>query len=83
MFIGENLKNLRVLFGYSQAQLATMTDIRERDIWQFENGYKTPEFQEVNKLKAVFYVKSSYFYAKDMIADSKETVDASYISIRR
>lgn len=83
MFIGENLKNLRTLFGYSQGQLAIMTDIRERDIWQFENGYKTPEFQEVNKLKAVFHVKSTYFYVKDMIADTKGTVDASHISIRR
>lgn len=82
MFIGENLKNLRILYGYSQSRLAELADMKERDIWQFENGYKKPEFNEINKLKSIFHVKSTYFYAKDILADKKDVVDPSHISFR-
>lgn len=82
MFIGENLKNLRILYGYSQSRLAELADMKERDIWQLENGYKKPEFNEVNKLKSIFYVKSTYFYSKDILADKKDVADPSHISFR-
>lgn len=83
MFIGENLKNLRILFGYSQSQLAERAGIKERDIWQFENGYATPEFNQINTLKSIFHVKSSYFHSKDLIAGKKDVVDITHISIRQ
>ena len=82
MFIGENLKNLRILFGYSQGRLAELAGMRERDIWQFENGYKKPEFNDINTLKAIFHVKSTYFYSEDFVSDKKAVVDASHMSIR-
>lgn len=82
MFIGENLTNLRLLFGYSQGQLASLVELPERDIWQFENGYKTPQFNEVNKLKSLFHVKSTYFYRPDLISNKKQVVDVSHISFR-
>jgi transcriptional regulator with XRE-family HTH domain len=82
MFIGENLKNLRILFGYSQKTLATLTGITERDIWQLENGYKMPNFNDVNTLKAIFHVKSKYFYSKDIISDKNPVADISHISFR-
>lgn len=83
MFIGENLKNLRILFGYSQGKLADLSGIAERDIWQYENGYKSPEFNDVNTLKSIFYVKSTYFYSKDIVTGKESVVDTSYISFRR
>lgn len=82
MFIGENLKNLRILFGYSQKTLASLTGITVRDIWQFENGYKLPDFNDVNSLKTIFHVKSKYFYSKDIICGSNPVADISHISFR-
>ncbi|MEX3623750.1 helix-turn-helix domain-containing protein [Viridibacillus arvi] len=82
MFVGESLKNIRILFGYSQKSLAELVGLEERDIWQYENGYKTPNFNTVNFLKAVFHVKSNYFYSEDIVSDKKPLVDVSYISFR-
>lgn len=82
MFIGENLKNLRILFGYSQSQLAEKAGMKERQIWQFENGYQNPDFNEINILKSIFHVKSNYFHSKDIVTDKKIVVDVSHISIR-
>lgn len=82
MFLGENLKNLRILYGYSQKSLAELIGISERDIWQYENGYKNPDFNDVNTLKKVFHVKSGYFYSKDILGGKKPVVDPSHISFR-
>lgn len=82
MFIGENIKNLRILFGYSQKSLADLVGLEERDIWKYENGYEIPDFNTVNVLKAVFHVKSKYFYSKDIVSGKKPVVDVSYISFR-
>jgi len=82
MFIGENLKNLRILYGHSQKSLAELTGLIERDIWQYENGYKSPDMNAVNALKSVFHVKSKYFFSKDMLSEGKSMINASHISFR-
>jgi transcriptional regulator with XRE-family HTH domain len=70
------------MFGYSQKSLAELVGLRERDIWQYENGYKNPDMNAINALKAVFHVKSKYFYSKDILSEKKPVVDVSYISFR-
>lgn len=82
MFIGESLKNIRILHEYSQIELAEKLGVSERDIWKYENGYTSPEFNVVNKLKNLFNVKSGYFYKQDIISGKEEVVDVSYISFR-
>lgn len=82
MFIGENLKNLRILYGYSQKGLAEKTGLIERDIWQYENGYKSPDMKAINALKSAFNVKSKYFYSKDILSEGKSVIDPSHISFR-
>lgn len=83
MFIPENLTNLRHLFGYSQGTLSELTGIAERTIWQYENGYEVPELNEVNQLKAIFHVKSGYFYQSDLLSNKAPVVDPMHLSIRR
>lgn len=68
MFIGDNLANLRIMYGYSRKQLAGMLNVSEQAVWQYENSYTTPKVQMINELKQIFNVKSKYFYTQDMIA---------------
>lgn len=82
MFIGENLKNLRILHGHSQKSLAELVGVEERDIWQYENGYKSPDLNTVNRFKTIFHVRSQYFYSKDILSGKKAVVDTSFISLR-
>jgi transcriptional regulator with XRE-family HTH domain len=81
-FIGDNLKNLRILHRHTQKSLSELVGIREIDIWQFENGYKNPDINEINALKVVFNVRSKYFYTKDVIGRKGQTINPEYISFR-
>lgn len=80
MFIGENLKNLRILYGYTQPSLATKTGILENDIWQYENGYKNPSFEHVNIFKRLFNVRSAYFYRDDLLSNKESNININHIS---
>ncbi|MFS0878076.1 helix-turn-helix domain-containing protein [Solibacillus isronensis] len=82
MFIGENLKNLRILYGYSQPSLTMVTGILENDIWQYENGYKQPSFEHVNILKKLFNVRAGYFYREDLLNLKQNNIDVNHISFR-
>lgn len=82
MFIGENLKNLRILNGYSQPSLGAETNISERDIWQYENGHKQPSFEHVNVFKNLFNVRAGYFYREDLLSKQHSNIDVNYISFR-
>lgn len=82
MFLGENLRNLRILHGHSQTSLADLTNISEHDIWQYENGYKNPSFEHVNILKRLFNVRSAYFYRDDLLSNKENSININHISFR-
>lgn len=82
LFIGGNLKNLRILYGYTQPSLAAKTGISEQDIWQYENHYKEPSFEHINQLKRVFHVHSMYFYQEDLLSKTQNVINEQYISFR-
>lgn len=67
MFIGENLTNIRIMYGYSRKQLSDMLGVTEQAIWQYENNYTSPKMKIVNDIKVIFHVKSKYFYKKDVL----------------
>jgi len=51
MAFAENLKNLRIANGYSQAELAALTGISQPTICHIEQGIKTnPKWETVAKL---------------------------------
>jgi transcriptional regulator with XRE-family HTH domain len=81
-FIGDNLKSLRIWHSHTQKSLSELVGITERDIWQFENGYKSPDLNEINALKTVFNVKAKYFYTEDIIGRKGNYVDPAHISFR-
>ncbi|MGM0524351.1 MAG: helix-turn-helix domain-containing protein [Bacillota bacterium] len=84
MFIGENLSNLRILYGYSRKQLSEQLEITEQAIWQYENNYTTPKLQTINQLKRLFKVKSTYFYQPDILSKyiEKDTIPLMHIAYR-
>src|SRR5690625_4488946 len=71
------------MHGYTRKQLAKLIEVTEQSIWQYENGYTSPKMEIVNKLKQIFYVKSQYFYIKDMLSFVRENnVHLNYIAYR-
>ncbi|WP_017471484.1 helix-turn-helix domain-containing protein [Amphibacillus jilinensis] len=81
MFIGENLTNLRLMHGYSRKQLSDMLNVTEQAVWQYENNYTSPKMMIVNDLKAIFNVKSKYFYKKDVLNRYFEPKNISVMNI--
>ncbi|WP_029265716.1 spr1629 family repressor/antitoxin [Virgibacillus alimentarius] len=67
MFKGKSLTNIRILNNLSRKQLAEKINVTEQAIWQYENEFVSPKLEVVNKLKAVFHVKSSYFLNNDIL----------------
>lgn len=74
MFIGENLTNLRILYGYTRKQLAEKIGITEQGVWQYETGNVSPKLAVVNKLKRIFNVKSKFFYQKEFLEKYRNNV---------
>lgn len=82
MFVGESLKNLRILYGFTQRSLAEETGISELDIWQYGNDYKQPCLEQVNTLKRLFNVRSMYFYKPDIVSGQPNNININHISFR-
>lgn len=64
MFVGEALTNIRLLHELSRSQLASMIDVTEQSIWQYENGYISPSLEAINKLRTYFHIQPKYLYSK-------------------
>ncbi|QDH20198.1 helix-turn-helix domain-containing protein [Saccharibacillus brassicae] len=79
MFIGEKLKDIRLLYGYSRSDLAQILDVTEQSVWQYENNYNGPKLEVVNKMKDIFQVKTKYFYDSRSV---KKVVNPSLIAYR-
>ena len=62
MFNGEKLTELRLLCGFSRAELAEKLDVTEQAIWQFETNKIPPKINPTQfKLARLFNVDLSYF----------------------
>ncbi len=48
---GDNLKNLRIAAGLSQAQLADMMGVSSKTVSYWENGYSEPSIAQLGQLK--------------------------------
>lgn len=83
MFVGKSLANIRIMNNLSRQQLAEKIGVTEQAIWQYENGYVSPKMEVINKLKAFFHVKSSYFYNQDLIEKVGTTpINVEHIAYR-
>lgn len=84
MFNGENLTNLRTMHGYSRKQLSSILGVTEQAVWQYENNYTSPKMNIINQLKAIFNVKSTYFYSNDVLNryTSSENIPITNIAYR-
>ncbi len=51
-----NLKNLRIQFGYTQAQLAEMLNIKQQSYSRYEKGTGEPNIATLCKLADIFDV---------------------------
>ncbi len=56
MDFSTNLKNLRIQFGYTQAQLAQMLDIKQQSYSRYEKGTGEPNIATLCKLADIFDV---------------------------
>jgi len=56
MDFATNLKNLRIEFGYTQAQLAEMLNIKQQSYSRYEKGTGEPNIATLCKLADIFDV---------------------------
>ena len=56
MFVGDSLRNVRIMYGYSRKHLSEEIGVSEQAVWQFENGFSSPKLETLNELKRVFHV---------------------------
>lgn len=88
MFKGENLQYLRRLYGYSQEKLAKLLYTSVENVRLYEANEKEPDFQIVNRLRLLFYVRGRYFYRKQLVDRYKsekrkqEPIDITHSSKR-
>ncbi|WP_051999532.1 helix-turn-helix domain-containing protein [Listeria cornellensis] len=78
MFSGEKLKDIRILNGFSRSELASMLDVSEQAIWQYETGATLPNLNNINQLKQLFNVKAKYFYSPNRLTYNVDEATIAY-----
>ena len=75
--IGENIRYLRKMKGYSQEQLARKLKIKQASISLWESGKTNPETRFLSDLASIFDVPVDFFFSEE------PRRDLDSISIRR
>jgi len=58
--LGERLRELRQQRGYSQEYLAQQVDVRNQQIWRYENGSQVASSEVVAKIAQVLNTSADY-----------------------
>lgn len=83
MFVGDSLRNVRIMYGYSRKHLSEKIGVSEQAVWQFENGFSSPKLETLNELKRVFHVKNKYFFHEDFLKkQTKRLIEPQAIAYR-
>lgn len=61
---GEIIKKLRTEKGYSQQKLATMLNVAQNTVSQYENGIREPDNKILIKLSEIFDVTTDYLLGR-------------------
>nr|DAF63525.1 MAG TPA: helix-turn-helix domain protein [Siphoviridae sp. ctwQT14] len=67
--VGTKIKELRVLDGLTQKQLADELSISDKHLSKIENGHKSASTALIDKLCTIFKKTPAYFFAGKDIAD--------------
>ncbi|PEI73869.1 helix-turn-helix domain-containing protein [Bacillus toyonensis] len=78
-FNGQKLKEIRLLFGLFNEDVAELLGISFHQEFEMEQSRMTPNFEQLQILCKKFYVKPKYFYSK---SDLPDVVDESSMSLR-
>ncbi len=65
--IGKNIKNYRLLKGWTQDQLANKSGLSKNAIYNYENGKRSPN------IKIIYQIADALEIEHDKILDSKES----------
>ncbi|MED1640113.1 helix-turn-helix transcriptional regulator [Bacillus thuringiensis] len=78
-FNGQKLKEIRLLFGLYNEDIADLLGISFHKEFEMEQSRLTPNFEQLQILCKRFYVKPKYFYSESNLPD---VVDESSMSLR-
>lgn len=67
--VGTKIKELRLLEGLPQKQLADELSISDKHLSKIENGYKSASTSLIDKLCVVFNKPPAYFFTSAIAAD--------------
>lgn len=69
IIVGRKIKELRLLEGLTQKQLADELSISDKHLSKIENGHKSASTALIDKLCVLFQRTPAYFFANKDIAD--------------
>ncbi|MEW6606900.1 MAG: helix-turn-helix transcriptional regulator [bacterium] len=79
--LGAQIRNLRKLLGYTQAQLAELTDLSDNFIGQIERGERTPTIQTLKKFADALNIKiEDFFHFPDEKLDERDKILSEFIT---
>ncbi|MCQ9315330.1 XRE family transcriptional regulator [Pediococcus pentosaceus] len=78
MFYGQNMKELRILFGMSRKELAEKLNVSQQAIGQYENGDIQPALDKIIQMGNLFKVESSFFIKRSFIESDTPKANIAY-----
>ncbi|MEE6669638.1 XRE family transcriptional regulator [Pediococcus acidilactici] len=78
MFYGQNMKELRILFGMSRKELAEKLNVSQQAIGQYENGDIQPALDKIIQMGNLFKVESSFFIKKSFVESNTPKTNIAY-----
>ena len=61
---GVFIKELRIKEGYSQKELASLLNVAQNTVSQYENGIREPDNETLVKLSEIFNVSTDYLLGR-------------------
>ena len=65
MIIGKRLKHLRISANFNQSEIATILNVSQRTISNWENDVAQPSYELTKKMAIIYNVSVDYLYSND------------------
>lgn len=65
MIIGKRLKHLRISANFNQSEIATILNVSQRTISNWENDVAQPSYELTKKMAMIYNVSVDYLYSND------------------
>lgn len=83
ILLGEKVKRLRKLRGYTQEKFAEMIDITPRNLNRIESGQNFVTSETLDKILSTLNVSADILFSYEHLREEKEIIDGIYSFIEK